>query len=235
MIVRDISFQSPQENILFDEVLWSLAESGQGEACLRFWESSVYFIVLGRIGKPEQDIDLIAAQKDQIPVLRRASGGGTVVQGPGCLNYSLILPKNLDAKLPDIRKSYDFILNKVVKVISQFGCPCQYFPISDIALLDSEKKFSGNAQKRGRHFILHHGTILYDFDLNQIPQYLKMPKDIPSYRQNRPHTDFVSNIPISVIEFKRLMAQEFSAIQTIDQVFGLENQLLQQFLTRKLP
>ena len=104
MQLRDISFSSPTENILFDEVLWRLAEKDEGGEFLRFWESSEVFIVLGRAGQAQEDVNLVAAQKDNIPVLRRSSGGGTVVQGPGCLNYTLILSKQKRPVLNDLRR-----------------------------------------------------------------------------------------------------------------------------------
>ena len=93
MVAKDISFETPQENILFDEVLLSLAEQKKSGEVLRFWESDKFFIVLGRTSSPVNDIHISAAVHDKIPVLRRSSGGGTVLQGKGCLNYSLILSK----------------------------------------------------------------------------------------------------------------------------------------------
>ena len=91
MQLRDISFPTPQENITFDDVLLNLAEKHEAGEYLRFWESPSVFVVLGRIGRAEIDVNATNTKTDGIPVLRRSSGGGTVVQGPGCLNYSLIL------------------------------------------------------------------------------------------------------------------------------------------------
>jgi lipoate-protein ligase A len=215
MQFRDISFPSPQENITFDEVLWRLAEKHQAGEYLRFWESSQIFVVLGRIGRAETDVNLIHTQKDNIPVLRRSSGGGTVVQGPGCLNYTLVLSKQKCPELNDLRKSYQWISAKVIEALRQAGCEAYFRPTSDIATGSGEKKFSGNAQRRGKNYILHHGTVLYNFDLSLISRYLNMPRDIPEYRKHRPHTDFVTNIPIDPRVFKDHLARIFltSALQ----------------------
>jgi lipoate---protein ligase len=209
MIVKDVSLNSPEENILLDEALFLSADKGNGGECLRFWESPVTFIVLGRIGKEHDDIEVEMALKEHVPVLRRSSGGGTVVQGRGCLNYTLILAKNTDPALADLRKSYQWISAKVIEALKNSGVEAQFHPISDIALVSNHKKFSGNAQRRGKNFILHHGTILYDFDLSLITRYLKMPKDVPEYRSNRQHSDFVTNIPIKPSEFKALLSKIF--------------------------
>ena len=40
---------------------------------------------------------------------------------------------------------------------------------------------------------------------------LSMPKEIPEYRRQRSHLDFVSNIPISATQFKRDLANLFPA------------------------
>ena len=209
MQVKDLTLATPQENILYDEVLLQLADKHGGGEILRFWESSQIFIVLGSIGKKEDDIWLDRASQDKIPVLRRTSGGGTVVQGPGCLNYTLVLDKKRHADLNDLRKSYAWISSKVIDALEGCGVEATFRPISDIALSNSEKKISGNAQHRGKNFILHHGTILCDFDLNFISRYLQMPKDIPDYRKNRPHQDFVTNTCISSDKFKESLSQIF--------------------------
>lgn len=211
MLVQNISFKTPQENILFDDALLYLAEKQDGQEVLRFWESSQMFVVLGRISKEEDDLNLANIKKDNISVLRRSSGGGTVLQGKGCLNYSLILSKEKRKELNDLKESYRYILGNVVKVLKQLGIDAEFYPISDIALSENKKKISGNAQKRGRKFILHHGTILYDFNLNMIEQYLKIPKQMPEYRGKRNHLDFVDNVKISVPAFQKEMAKIFHA------------------------
>jgi lipoate---protein ligase len=194
MILKDISLEQPQDNILYDEVLLEIAQAGQSPEVLRLWESPVYFIVLGRTGKIAEDVKEQQARKDRIPISRRSSGGGTVLQGKGCLNYSLVLDKQKQPGLADIHKSYQIILNKIVAILKTLDVPAAFRPISDLVIESTEQKFSGNAQRRSRNFVLHHGTILYDFDIALIERYLKMPQQIPDYRRKRTHKDFLTNI-----------------------------------------
>jgi lipoate-protein ligase A len=233
MVVKDVSLPSPEDNVLLDEALFLAADKDSGGEVLRFWESPQVFIVLGRIGKEHDDIDLMTAHKDGIPVLRRTSGGGTVVQGPGCLNFTFVLSKDRDPALADLRKSYQWILSKVIEALKSSGVESRFHPISDLALVSNDKKFSGNAQHRGKKFILHHGTILYDFDLSLIPRYLKMPKDIPEYRRSRPHADFVTNIAIAPQRFKDALISIFHAKQEINLTTSENNTL--QTLKSKHP
>lgn len=229
MFLKDITLPTPQENILYDNVLLELAEKGDGGETLRFWESSELFIVLGRICDPATDLRVAKVLADRVPVLRRSSGGGTVVQGKGCLNYTLVLSKERP-EIQDLRRSYRFILGRVTAALKNLGIDAACRPLSDIALAQNNKKISGNAQKRSRKFILHHGTLLYGFDLEKIEKYLTMPKDVPEYRQNRSHSDFVTNIPAEAGALKREIQRSFSATRATSRLSGAENECLQHLL-----
>ena len=56
-------------------------------------------------------------------------------------------------------------------------------------------KLSGSAQQRKRSYLLHHGTLLYDFDTSPLGRYLRMPARQPEYRHQREHSDFLMNLP----------------------------------------
>ncbi len=226
MLLKDISLDSPEDNVLLDEALLVLAEKHMGAEVIRFWESPKVFIVLGRIGQLDAEVHLEAVKKDGISVLRRTSGGGTVVQGPGCLNFALVLDKKREPSIGDLRRSYAWISAKVTDVLQRQGVHAVFRPISDIAVSDGEKKFSGNAQRRSKNYILHHGTILYDFDLTLIGRYLPVPKDIPEYRRHRRHDDFVTNIPIDPQPFKRDLAAAFGCRQQASLLSSQERSMI---------
>lgn len=232
MLLKDITLPTPQENILYDNVLLELAEKGHGGEALRFWESRELFIALGRISNPAADLHVTKVLTDRIPVLRRSSGGGTVLQGKGCLNYTLILSKECP-EIQDLRRSYQFILGHVVAALKNLGIDAACRPLSDIALTQNNKKISGNAQKRSKKFILHHGTLLHQFDLKKIEDYLAMPKDVPEYRQSRSHLDFVANLSTSAEDLKKEIAKIFQVSRKADTLSEEETACLQHF--RKLP
>src|SRR5882724_8858694 len=87
----DFTLPTPAANLACDEVLLDLCEAGAGADTLRFWQAREPFVVVGYANKAAREVNLEACQRRGIPVLRRCSGGGTVLQGPGCLSYSLIL------------------------------------------------------------------------------------------------------------------------------------------------
>jgi lipoate-protein ligase A len=59
------------------------------------------------------------------------------------------------------------------------------------------RKFSGNSQRRRKHFLLFHGTFLLNFDLALIGNLLRMPSKQPDYRESREHADFLTNLNVS--------------------------------------
>jgi lipoate-protein ligase A len=190
--VIDYTFRSPKENLTFDDRL--LAE---GCETLRFWESPAYFVVLGRSGTVEEEVNVSACKAAGIPVLRRSSGGGTVLQGPGCLNYSLVLSLADRPALLNVPNSYSTTLTQIAGAINLAGLEVRS---SDI-LLDG-KKVSGNAQRRTKGWLLHHGTILYGLDISLMERVLLEPKKRPPHRRGRTHRQFVTTLDIHAEDFK---------------------------------
>ncbi len=185
-------FTTTEENIAFDALLLGEAEAGQRPVCLRFWEAKGYSVVLGKGCVANDDIFTERCKKDNVKILQRISGGGTVLLGKGCLNYSLIIPYAHNPALKTIKKSFQFILEKIISDFKKSGIDLSLEPVSDLSLLS--KKVSGNAQARKRKFLLHHGTFLYDFDIDRVSFYLKNPKKYPAYRNSRAHKDFLANL-----------------------------------------
>jgi len=213
MQLIDINLHTPEENLAFDEVMLLLAENNRIGETIRFWESEIYFVVLGVSGKWSQEIYYERCHKDNIGVFRRHSGGGTVLQGPGCLNYSLVFNYNRNKDYKDINKSYQSILNEIVRSFTELKILVTVQPVSDMVY--NEKKFSGNAQLRKRNYFLHHGTILYNFDIDRITRYLPEPVCQPNYRQKRCHREFLTNICLSREEIKKVLLNVFDTKSTV--------------------
>src|SRR5579872_7437387 len=85
-----LTLPTPEENLAFDEALLLAAEAGGGEV-LRVWEWPRPAVVLGSGGRLAEEVDRAACRADGVPVLRRSSGGGTVLLGGGCLLFTLVL------------------------------------------------------------------------------------------------------------------------------------------------
>ena len=107
----DLTMSTPEENLACDEALLDLCEAS-GEGTLRLWESPRHFVVVGYANRVEAEADRAACAAAGVPVLRRCSGGGTVLQGPGCLNYSLALPFGDTDPLATIQGTNRFIMER---------------------------------------------------------------------------------------------------------------------------
>jgi len=209
----DLTLPSPAENLACDEALLDWCESDKGAECLRFWESPEPFAVVGYANKVATEVNLAACEARKIPILRRCSGGGTVVQGPGCLNYTLILSITKDGPLHSIPVANQFIMRRNRAAIdSALRTPHSAIAIrghTDLAI--GEKKFSGNSQRRRKHFLLFHGTFLLHFNLGLIGELLLMPSKEPDYRESRKHADFLTNINVSAEKVKAALQKAWNA------------------------
>jgi lipoate-protein ligase A len=192
----DCTYPKAQTNLDIDEYLLKCVDKGRArQGICRIWESPTPFVVLGLSKKIADDVNDVACRDDNIPILRRCTGGGTVLQGPGCFNYAFIYPKTHHPALAAIDTTTRYILGQVKDVLSSVIPGITHQGISDLTL--NNLKFSGNAQRRLKHAVLFHGTILYNFDLTLIPRYLTNPPVQPAYRNRRPHHAFIQNIPIT--------------------------------------
>ena len=215
MLLFDLTFDSPKENLAADEALLEHAEAGAGGEVLRFWESPQHFVTLGYTNKLEEEADTRTCRALGVPILRRASGGGTVLQGPCCWNYALILDTQARPEVSTIATSNTWIMQRQAHALSQvLGEEVQVAGHTDLAL--GGRKFSGNAQKRKRRFTLFHGTILLEgFDLKLLARTLKMPPRRPDYRADRSHLDFVCALPISRLDLQNALASTWEARGTL--------------------
>lgn len=205
----DLSYPTPAQNLAADEWLLIQAEAGARGPTLRFWESPAYFVALGYTNRAEVEADLPACARENVPVLRRVSGGGTVMQGPGCLNYALIHPiapgetLNVEATnklvMETQRAAFEKLLGEAVVVAGH----------TDLAT--GNLKFSGNAQRRKSRTFLFHGTILLDFDLDLVQRTLRPPSKEPEYRAQRSHRDFIRNLPVSRAQVKAALCAAWNA------------------------
>ena len=196
-----LTLDKPVENLALDEALLDAAEADEIEGdLLRLWELPDYCVVLGRSSQVEIEVDLAACRSAQVPVLRRASGGGTILAGPGCLMYTLVLGFTDWPQLPPIDQAHRWVLNKLSTMLEVESNSIQPAGTSDLVLSaatgDQRKKFSGNAMRRKRRHLLYHGTLLYDFDLSRISQFLARATRTPNYRNDRSHDEFVTNLPV---------------------------------------
>ena len=114
-------------------------------------------VVIGRHQNTFSEVNEAYIRENNIQVVRRLSGGGAVYHDLGNLNFTFI--QDAAGKEPDLA----LFCQPVASAIRRLGANAEVNGRNDI-LVDG-KKFSGNAQyvKNGR--VMHHGTLLFDSQL----------------------------------------------------------------------
>jgi lipoate-protein ligase A len=214
MLLLDLTLATPEENLALDEALLDAADEGsqQGEI-LRFWEPPETLVVLGRSSKAEVETNCSRCNQAGATVLRRCSGGAAVVAGPGCLMYALVLSYELHPELRALDLAHRYVLSRLREAILPLVAGVQIRGTSDLAV--GEQKFSGNSLRCKRGHLLYHGTLLYDFDLALLEDFLTLPPRQPAYRQGRGHGEFVTNLPVAGEQLKRAIAAVFGASERL--------------------
>lgn len=144
-------------------------------------------IVMGISGKPELLINRDLLQQQPIPVIRRFSGGGTVVVDADTLFTTFICNRET--------LQVDCCPEKIHCWAEQFYQ--NVFP-SGFRLMENDyvlgdRKFGGNAQYLRKERWLHHSSLLWDFKSDTM-KYLLKPSKMPTYRQGRDHCEFLCRL-----------------------------------------
>lgn len=208
----DLTLPTMAENLALDEALLDEAEANQDpQETLRLWEPSTTAVVLGRSSRRAQEVNEEACLQRKVEVLRRSSGGLSIVTGPGCLMYSVVLSCLSRPELKSITAAHQFVLAKLGSALAEQlpgVCICG---TSDLAL--GERKFSGNSLRTKRQHLLYHGTLLYNFPLQTIADCLLHPPRSPDYRAGRNHEAFVMNLPLQVESLRSIVQRAFACDQ----------------------
>ncbi len=121
-------------------------------------------VVIGRHQNTHDEINRAYVEAAGVHVVRRNSGGGTVYHDLGNLNFSFLV---------DDRESgfhFERFTRPVIRTLAQLGVEAENSGRNDIAV--AGRKISGNAQYRRNGRLLHHGTILYDSNLENLSKAL---------------------------------------------------------------
>ncbi|XP_059642408.1 uncharacterized protein LOC132284332 [Cornus florida] len=144
-------------------------------------------IVMGMSGKPPELLELGPILRDQVPVIRRFTGGGTVIVDHGTIFVTLICNKD---DVPDVQPYprpimawSGLLYNEVFQGIGDFK-------LRENDYVFGQRKFGGNAQSITKNRWIHHTSFLWDYEARNMA-YLKLPTRAPEYRLARSHMEFV--------------------------------------------
>lgn len=174
------------------------------------WIPDKRYIILGASNRADIALNIENVKQDNITVLKRPSGGQTVMLTPNNLIVAVVFhqPKELQPK--DV---FDQINSLIISVLEKEEIHnLSMKGISDIAI--DGKKISGSAIYRKKDVLLYHAVINIGEPATTFERYLKHPTKEPDYRNGRKHSDFVTSLKEigytkSYEDLQNIMSQSF--------------------------
>lgn len=175
---------------IFRQLQWeeALLRADNRNWCL-LSQGSTPAIVMGISGQVQQLIRQDKIKQLPIPLIRRFSGGGTVVVDENTLFVTLICQTDALPISPFPRPLMEWTAEKLYSPLF----PSHPFQLQENDYTMEGRKWGGNAQSIIKGRWLHHSSLLWDYSLHYM-DYLLMPPKVPIYRQKRSHTDFLCRL-----------------------------------------
>ncbi len=191
----------PHFNIALEEYLLH----HQSDEVVMLWWSSPS-VIIGKHQNAFAEVNLPFCRRNQIPVIRRLSGGGTVFHAPGNLNFTFIL-EGESGNMVNFRK----YTAPVIDFLNEIGIPARFAEKNDIRA--GERKISGNAEHVYKKRVLHHGTLLYNADLETLREAIRvdtgryLDRSVQSVRSEVANIVDLLDTPPSFDKFREMLAE----------------------------
>ncbi|WP_342268424.1 lipoate--protein ligase [Spiroplasma endosymbiont of Aspidapion aeneum] len=174
----------PAKNLAIEEFLTSKFITK--DPILFIWQNE-NTIVVGRNQNTYAEINVQAALNDDVKIVRRNTGGGTVFQDLGNVCFSLIVNND-----KNYSTNFELLLKPIINYLKQKGLNANFHGRNDIEI--DGYKVSGNAQLQNKLKVLQHGTLLFDVDLSKIQKYLNIDKEKIKHQKVKSNIARVANI-----------------------------------------
>lgn len=158
---------NPYYNLALEEYIFKTA--GTLEDFIILWQND-NTIVVGRHQNTIEEINSDYVQENNINVVRRITGGGAVYHDLGNLNFSFITGYDKNDMI-----DYKKYTIPVINALKKLDIDAELSGRNDLTI--DGKKFSGNAQSMHKGRILHHGTLLFDSNLDILGKGLNVQAD----------------------------------------------------------
>jgi len=158
-------------------------------SCVTFVPARV-FVVIGKGSQVEQELNIPHVLADNVPVLRRPSGGCAVVLTPNMLAVSFARYETHQQKSSEYFARFNAVLIRTLKRSGVLDA--EHVGTSDIAR--QGRKLVGTAIYRNRDVVFFQAIINVTESGDLIERYLTLPPRMPDYRAQRTHRDFVTSL-----------------------------------------
>lgn len=176
------------------------------EDCFMLWKNDKC-ILLGRNQNAYNEINIDYVKENNIPIVRRITGGGAVFNDEGNFNFTFI----------SCNKSEDFgdffkFATPIISALRSIGVNAELSGRNDITI--DGKKFSGNAQCKYKDKVLHHGTLLFSLNVTDLTNALRVKpiklegKGVKSVQSRVTNISEYLKTPMTTEEFKDFLFEE---------------------------
>lgn len=179
-------------------------------------------VIIGKNQNTYAEINYQYIKKNNIYVIRRLSGGGTVYHDLGNLNF-IFITNGEKGKLVDFKK---YII-PIQEIIKKFGIDVELGERNNLFIKGG--KISGNAEHIFKNRVLHHGTLLFNTDLDNLIQVLKTDKEKFTDKAVKSAKSEVTNIcnyiskSIKIEDFKKIILKSIYEKHPCDIFYTFSN------------
>lgn len=174
-------------------------------------------IIIGRNQNTIEEINKEYVDEKGIHVVRRLSGGGAVYHDLGNLNFSFIMPDDGNS-FRDFKK----LTEPIVEALHKLGIEGAQLKGRNDLVID-DKKFSGNAMYSTNGRMFAHGTLMFDSDIDEVVNALKVKKDKIESKGIKSIRSRVTNIKDYLPADKQAMTTEEFRQAILLQIFGVDS------------
>lgn len=169
-----------------------------------FWRTEPT-VMIGKYQNTLEEINEKFVKENNINVVRRITGGGAIYTDMGGWQFSFITKGKAD------QIDFNKYVTPIIEALIKMGVSAEFNSRNDLVIKD--KKFSGNAQCMSNGYTLHHGSLLFNTDFEQmvrcltVDDYKIISKGIKSVRERVTNISDHLPKPVDSLKFKELMVK----------------------------
>ncbi len=182
---------------------YAMEELDVAKEYFMFWRTTPT-LMTGRYQNTLREINMSFAKQHHINIVRRVTGGGTIYTDENGWQFSFIV------KEPGQRRiEFATFTQPILDALSSIGVTAELSGRNDLVI--GRRKFSGNAQYLRKNLVLHHGSLLFDTNLENLVRALSVDdekiisKGIQSVRQRVTNIAEHISVPMTSLKFRNVM------------------------------
>ena len=191
---------SPYVNLATEEYLFK----NLNDDVFMLWQNEPS-IIIGKNQNAFAEINMDYAKENNLHIVRRITGGGAVYHDLGNVNYTFISTRSERGGI-----DFEHFTLPIIESLKTLGIDAKLSGRNDLTVND--RKFSGNAQHTVGDRVLHHGTLLFDGNLDVLTSALNVDEEklkakaVKSVRSRVVNLKTIINRDIDVNQFIKIIS-----------------------------